>query len=363
MIAAVLVVSAGIVPMQAADAEHLAYSVGKKSRAPFPEQIVDVESRYMLNVEWGEYRGSKTRLALLPASNSSPANSVSADNPAASGDFMAAGTGVPLSGIEALAGNVIEQTGRFELLTYVTVSGGSAATQGDAAATNASDVDQAEFLLQLIVTDYVINAEEKKGEKGKITGKVPFLGGPKGGSWVGLNLRLIDMTNKNVVFSRQVEGIIRRDDLSVSPSRFDGVGHFVGFASAYTATPIGQAVIAALTEGVFELVKHVGGKTPEGAIVKVDGEQIYTNLGDNMVAAGDLLQVVRAGEELFDPTTGASLGASVTPLGVIEVTLAEDMYSVTRPVSMNSPVDRGDKVVATRAPEPHKFAKKWKKPK
>ena len=144
---------------------------------------------------------------------------------------------------------------------------------------------------------------------------------------------------------------------------FSGDSASVDFMSAYSRFPIGQAVFAAVNEGIFELIKHVGNRSPEGSIVKANTDQIYTNLGKDMVSIGDLLQVVRGGDELFDPETGISLGGSVTPVGVIEITYAEDKFSVARPVSLSGPVDRGDRVVATKSTEPLEFAKKWKKPK
>ena len=140
-------------------------------------------------------------------------------------------------------------------------------------------------------------------------------------------------------------------------------GALGGFMSSYSKTPVGQAVIAGINQAVFELIKQVGAKPPEGSIVKADALQIYTNLGQDSVAVGDRLQVLRKGEELIDPETGISLGGSSTVIGEIEVNQVQEKFSIAAPVTMSGSPERGDKVVGTKIAAPLEFASKWKKPK
>ena len=114
---------------------------------------------------------------------------------------------------------------------------------------------------------------------------------------------------------------------------------------------------------MFELVKQIGAKPADGSIVKADSTQIYTNLGQDSVAVGDRLKVLKKGEELIDPNTGISLGGSTTEIGEIEVKQVQEKSSIASPVSLNGTPDRGDKVVGTKIAAPLEIANKWKKPK
>jgi hypothetical protein len=217
----------------------------------------------------------------------------------------------------------------------------------------------AEYLVQLVVTDYEANTSGTDGAVGGLLrSSIPLLGGVKGGSStgrVGLNIRLIDAETSEITFTKQIEAVIKETSLG-----FGGVGWgsdvaLGGFLSKYSKTPVGQAV--------FELVKQVGAKPAEGSIVKADPTQIYTNLGQDSVAVGDRLQVLKKGEELIDPDTGISLGGSTTSIGEIEVNQVQEKFSIASPVSLNGTPDRGDKVMGTKIAAPLEFADKWKKPK
>ena len=42
-----------------ASADFVAYSVGKKAKSPFPERVDDIDTKFLLNIEWGDYGGPK----------------------------------------------------------------------------------------------------------------------------------------------------------------------------------------------------------------------------------------------------------------------------------------------------------------
>ena len=370
----IAVVCIGMLFTHVANADYVAYSVGKKSKSPFPESVDDIEAKYLLSIEWGTYSGRKARLGVLAVDNNSTANSFSISTSAGNVDYSSATTGVPVNGIEAIVIDSLSQTGRFRLVERTEL--GSILGEQDLAASGriakpsgaaTGNVLGAEYLVQVVITDYESNTSGKSaGIGGLLKGKVPLLGGVGGGKSsgrIGLNFRLIDAETSEITFTKQIESVISETNLTFGGVGFGSDAILGGFMSNYSKTPIGQAVIAGINEGVFELIKQVGAKPAEGSVVKADPTQIYTNLGSDSVSVGDVLRVMRMGEELIDPDTGISLGGSMTAIGEMQVTQVQEKFSIARPTSMNASPDRGDKVMATTVVSPLEFSGKWKKPK
>ncbi len=358
---------------QFAAADYVAYSVGKKERSPLPETVDSIETKYLLNIDWGDYNGPRARLGVLKVDNNSATNSFTISSSMGNVDYSAASTGVPVNGIESIVIDALARTNRFRLVERTELdsvlgeqdlaASGRVATPSGAATGN---VLGAQYLVQVVVTDYESNTSGTDGAVGGLLrNKVPLLGGIKAGKStgrVGLNIRLIDAETSEITFTKQIEAIINETNLG-----FGGVGWgsdiaLGGFLNSYSKTPIGQAVIAGINQGVFELVKQIGAKPPEGSIVKADPGQIYLNLGQDVVSMGDRLRVMRMGEELIDPDTGISLGGAMTDLGEIEVSQVQEKFSIARPVSLSGDPVRGDKVVATTVATPLEFASSWNEP-
>lgn len=359
---------------QYAVADYVAYSVGAKERLPLPERVDEIDTKYLLNIEWGDYAGRKARLGVLEVDNDSGSNSYTVSTMMGEINYSDSSAGVPVNGIDAIVIDSLSQTGRFRLVERTELS--NVLAEQDLAASGriakpsgakTGNVLGAEYLVQLVVTDYETKTSgTDKGIGGLLTKKVPLLGGVKAGSSqgrVGLNLRLIDAETSEIVFTKQIESVIKETNLAFGGATVIGDLGLGGFMSNYSKTPIGQAVIAGVNQAVFELIKQVGSKSAEGSIVKADAMQIYTNLGQDSVAVGDRLQVLKKGEELIDPETGISLGGSTTALGEIEVSQVQEKFSIARPVSLTGTPDRGDKVVSTKTAAPLEFAASWKKPK
>ncbi len=369
-----LAVISAIVGMQSAVADYVAYSVGEKEKSPLPERVDKIDTKYLLNIEWGDYSGRKARLGVLEVDNNSSTSSYTVSTFMGDIDYSASTTGVPVNGIEAIVIDSLSQTGRFRLVERTEladvlgeqdlVASGRIAKPSGAKTGN---VLGAEYLVQLVITDYETNTSgTDKGIGGLLTSKIPLFGGVKAGSStgrVGLNIRLIDAETSEITFTKQIEAVIKETNLAFGGVAWGSGGALGGFMSSYSKTPVGQAVIAGINQAVFELIKQVGSKPAEGSIVKADATQIYTNLGQDSVGIGDRLQVLKKGEELIDPETGISLGGSTTVIGEIEVTQVQEKFSIARPVSLNGNPDRGDKVVSTRIAAPLEFANRWKKPK
>ena len=370
----IAIICLGLFFTHIASADYVAYSVGKESKSPLPENVDDIETKYLLSIEWGSYSGRKARLGVLEVDNNSTADSFTISTSAGNVDYSSATTGVPVNGIEAIVIDSLAQTGRFRLVERTEL--GSVLDEQDLAASGriakpsgaaTGNVLGAEYLVQVVITDYESNTSGKSGGVGGLLrSKVPVLGGIGGGKSsgrIGLNVRLIDAETSEIIFTKQIESVISETNLSVGGFGFGSDAILGGFMSSYSKTPIGQAVIAGINEGVYELIKQVGAKAAEGSVVKAEPDQIYTNLGSDSVSVGDVLRVMRMGEELIDPDTGISLGGSMTTIGEIQVTQVQDQFSIASPTSMNGTPDRGDKVVATTVASPLEFSEKWKKPK
>jgi len=360
--------------VQTAAADYVAYSVGDNEKSPLPERVDKVDTKYLLNIEWGDYAGRKARLGVLEVDNNSSTSSYTVSTMMGSVDYSASTTGVPVNGIEAIVIDSLSQTGRFRLVERTEL--GDVLAEQDLASSGriakpsgakTGNVLGAEYLVQLVVTDYESKTSgTDKGVGGILTRKVPLLGGIKAGSStgrVGLNIRLIDAETSEITFTKQIEAVIKETNLAFGGAGLIGDVGLGGFMSEYSKTPVGQAVIAGINQAVFELIKQVGAKPPEGSIVKADAAQIYVNLGADSVAVGDRLQVLKKGEELIDPETGISLGGSTTVMGEIEVSQVQEKFSIARPVSLSGTPDRGDMVKGTKAAAPLEFARSWKKPK
>ncbi len=374
MLPALLVFVLATAGIDNATAEYVAYSIGSKEKSPLPERVDKIKTKYLLNLEWGEYSGRKARLGVLAVDNNSSTSSFTVSSAMGDVDYSASTTGVPVNGIEAIVIDSLSQTGRFRLVERTEL--GDVLAEQDLASSGrvakpsgakTGNVLGAEYLVQLVVTDYESKTSGTDGAVGGLLRKkVPLLGGVKAGKStgrVGLNVRLIDAETSEIVFTKQIEAVIDETNIGFGGVAWGGDLALGGFLSSYAKTPVGQAVIAGVNQAVFELIKQVGAKPPEGSIVKADQAQIYTNLGQDSVSVGDRLQVLQKGEELIDPDTGISLGGSTTVIGEIEVSQVQEKFSIAKPVSLNVIPDRGDKVVGTKTAAPLEFASTWKKPK
>ncbi|MFT5260889.1 MAG: curli biogenesis system outer membrane secretion channel CsgG [Saprospiraceae bacterium] len=371
---AVLLLSANV------QADFVAYSMLEGGKKPLPERLDNVAAESLVNIEWGSYQGAKSRIGVLPVENNSAANSVRLFGPSGSINYDFSAGGVPVQGIEAILIDVMNTTGRFRLLERTVLSEALAeqdlGATGRLSAPSAAKVGKvlgAQYLLQGVITNYEEGVQKSKSTIGGILGGVvggaagSLLGGfgtSKSKGVVGMNIRLIDSETSEIVFSNQAEV-----DLSSSGMTFGGgIGisndAMGGFVSNYSKTPIGQAVIAAANKSVFELIKQIGAKSASGSVVKSSDGKIYLNMGQGSVEQGDILNVLKKGEELIDPDTGISLGGETELMGTIRVTTVKEKFSIAQGESIKaSQVSRGDAIESTKAAAPLEFASEWVEPK
>ena len=368
----------GLLLCGAAHGDYLAYAVGEKSKLPLPESIDAIEARYLVNVEWGDYVGGRPRVAVLPVDNTSSASSfevVARNGESVTWESEGADM-VPVNGIEAIVTDAMNRTGRFrlverqeldsvlreqDLVTSERVSKPSGAKTGN--------VLGAKYLVQVVVTDYEANVSERKGGGlgGFVSDRLPAVVGAvgvkSGQGRVGMNFRLIDAETSEVVYTKQIESVIRERGLTFGGLAIPDGGVLGGFFSGYARTPIGQAVIAGTNKGIYELVKRIGAEPASGSVVRAEDDRVWVNLGQGVVAVGDVLRIVAKGEELIDPETGLSLGSMDTELGSVRVTVVQEQFSIAETVSMSGTPSRGDGVISTAAPPGIEFAQGWERPK
>ena len=282
---------------------------------------------------------------------------------------------VPVNGIEAIVTDIMNRTGRFRLLERTALESiiqeqdlvtSERVTEASGAKTG--NVLGAQYLVQVVVTDYEAKVSERKGGGlgglfGDKAGVLGAIGLRSGHGRVGMNFRLVDAETSEVVYTKQIESIIRESGLIVGGLGVSGGGVLGGFFSSFSKTPIGQAVIAGINEGVYELIKEIGARPASGSVVRAEGGRIWTNLGSSAVATGDVLEVISRGEELIDPETGISLGSMDTNLGTARVTQVQDRFSIAETISIADEVSRGDRVVSTETPPGIEFASSWQRPK
>lgn len=366
------------------NAEYLAYAIDKKNKErPLPENVDPLDAKDLLNVKWSPFAGKKSRVGVMRVENNSNHATVSINGPNGTQTVTYSASnssGIPVQGIEAIITDALLNSGRFRLVERAVLDKalreqdlGASGRIAKPSAAKVGKVLGAEYLVQAVVTNYEPDFKGKKmGLGGLVGGKAGALLGGVGvkskKSMVGMNFRLIDATTSEVMFTKQVESIISEKGLSFggfgggfTGSALAGLG---GFMSDYAKTPIGQAVIAAINKGVFELVKQVGTSPVSGSVIKVAGKKIYINLGSNAVSNGSKLQVLSKGEELIDPETGISLGSEEEEIGTIKVASVKEKYAIATPVDFNvSLLTKGDKVMSSEAAAELEFGPPWKKKK
>ena len=219
----------------------------------------------------------------------------------------------------------------------------------------------AEYLIQAVVNTYEPNVSGKKFGLGGLSGKSKLLGGAKVGtnkSKVGITFKLIDAETGVIVAAKPIEVTLKGMSLGVAAAGWGNSSILGGSFEGFTKTPIGQAVIAAVNAGVFEIVKQLGSRPLSGAVVKTS--PLILNLGEGQVSPGDELKVSVKGEDLIDPESGEVLATNDTVLGMVRITKVQGRISYAEPEGFDlSQLSVGDRVVSTKAPKGLEFGPAW----
>ncbi len=354
-------------------ADFLAYSVDSEGvRRPLPQSISNIDVKYLVNIEWGKYAGPKNRIGVLQVENNSSSSTVNVSGSGGTMTYSAGGGGVPVQGIEAILTDVMHRTGRFRLVERKmldrTLKEQDLGVTGRMAKPSAAKIGKvlgAQYLFQAVVTNYEAGVENKGGGLGGLIGGsagalLGNLSMQSSKAVLGMNFRLINSETSEVVYTDQVQVNVEESGISFGGAGFSGGGGLGGFISDYSKTPIGQAVISAINQGVFGLVKQTGTSSAVGAVIKSSQGKVYLNLGDGAVTVNEELDLMKVGEQLIDPETGISLGGEEEKIGSVRVITVKEKYSIAKPIGIKSSrIKRGDKVVSRRTADPLMFAPNW----
>jgi len=352
-------------------ADYVAYAIVKDEEMPLPESLDKVDFEALINMKWGEFSGGRVRVGVLPVDNTSGSASYTVSGPdgqVASYSVSGYGDQVPVNGIESMITDVLHRSGRFNIVERTQIANvlgeqdlGASGRVAQPSAAKVGKVLGAQYLIQGVVTSYEPNFKGKKGGLGGITRGL--FGGARAGktqSMIGMNFRLIDAETSEILFTKQVDVVMSETSFSLGAIGWGGGGAAGGFLSGYSKTPIGQAVMAAVNIGSYELVKQVGTAPVEGSVVKADAGKVYVNLGQDVVNPGDTLTALAKGEELIDPDTGLSLGGQDTKIGTLEVKTVEEKFCIASPVGFDATkLNRGDRIVSDVKPPELKYAASW----
>lgn len=366
----VLIISLFAVNANAID--YVAYSVDEEGKqSPLPEVIDELPAEEMLNVKWGEYNGNKTRVAVLDVKNESKVSSFTVVGFTGGISIDTVSKGVPVDGIEAILTDIMLHSGRFRMVERKEIDStikeqdfGASGRVSKPSAAKIGKILGAEYLIKAVITEYT---PDFKGNSFGLGGIGRMVGGKAGGllgglgysskkSMVAMNFRIIDATTSEVMHSKQVKAVLSDSGLTFGGGGFGSGGALGGFYSTYSKTPIGQALIAAVNKGVFELVKQIGTSQTGAEVVKVSGKKVYLNLGKGTITKGDTLTLFTLGEDLIDPKTGLSLGAEEEEIGQIKVYKVKDKFSIAKTIDADlSEVSAGDKAMLDKPADPLKF--------
>jgi curli biogenesis system outer membrane secretion channel CsgG len=361
---------AGTLPVAA---EPLAFSLAEGEEIALPQDLTPVNTLRLVQMRWSPYAGRKARVAVSKIDNTSSVSSYTANDQYGSTNVEWAFQTVPVNGIEAMITDALNQSGRFRLVERQAIGNvmqeqdfGASGRVASPSAAGMGQILGAEYLVEAVITSYDPGTSAKSTNVGGIANalggsRLGGLGALAGGlsvnsssSSLGMNIRLIDATTSEVIFTQQIEREIKESGLDFGGLGVGSGGALGGFVGAYSRTPIGQAVLASINEAVYELAKQIGSKPATGSVIKVEGNQAYINLGTGVVAPGERLSVVRPGEALIDPETGVSLGSTETPVGEVQVATVQDRFSIAM-VQGGARLEARDRVKSMAPPEPIEF--------
>ena len=114
-------------------------------------------------------------------------------------------------------------------------------------------------------------------------------------------------------------------------------------------------MFAAINEAAYELIQAIGAQSAAGSVIKVEGRNVYLNLGVGAVQVGDRLTLKRPGSALIDPETGISLGSEDEEIGTVHVDQVKDKFSIGSVNASRKPVKAKDRVISQRAPQSLEF--------
>lgn len=359
----------------AAHAAPVAYGYDSENKErPLPENIDKFDAKYLVRVKWSSYAGEKIRVAVLPIENKLKAVSTTTDKaaPAESSESKKLESlHVPVEDIESILISVLDDSGRFRIvdITGAAQATGQSADKIDSPLqVKASNVPGAKYNVKAVITSYEPNsgsssastkddASDTKDKDSSWWGtiketakKLSVSVGTKK-SLVAMSFQVIDTTTSEIILTAHVQSDIGETTWSAGDK---GVT-----VSNYSKTPIGQAALATITKGVYELVKKIGPASQQiGNVVKVADSKSYINLGEGSVKVGDELKAFTPGAAMTSPGDNKPVVTFDNEIGTLKVVEIQGQYSRVEAIGpLVSALKEGDKVKPIRVPL--EFGQDW----
>ena len=324
-----------------AQAEYPAYAIVDGVGSPLPESIDAIDASYLVELDWN-YRGGRSMIEIQAVED------VHGDG---AGEY-----GVSVAGIGEVIAEALRRTGRFTVQNSAPrTNNGADATSGRARSVGADRrgrISAEMYVLHVALADYDVEVDWTVSNPRAVRSRQRSADGGR----VALDLRLLDAAGRVVL-----AGLFRATIKVPSPAVI-GLGDVGGFAGDIWTRSIGQAILAAVNRGTFEIVKAVGPLPLSGRVVRAEDDRVWINLGRGSVSVGDMLEVISVGENLVDPETGLDLGALEETVGTVRISQVEERFSIAETESMSAPPTRGDSVRSAMPPPEFEFAPDWQPP-
>lgn len=181
--------------------------------------------------------------------------------------------------------------------------------------------------------------EQRWGDEGGIAYKGSSLRMKVSATHVAVDIRLIDTTTGEILYSHDAHGKAVDTGVGVGVQEKD-----LAFdVTSFQKTPLGQVIRRAIFDAIRFIISKMDEIPVEAQAIMIKGESIYLNAGSSTnIQMGDRLFAYSRGHEFADPKTGRNLGTEEMLVGTVEVTEVESKYSIGRLVSGKGKLKRGD---------------------
>lgn len=216
--------------------------------------------------------------------------------------------------------NALVQSGRFRVLDRQIIEsviaeqdlGESKRTTKEGSAAAIGGIYSAQTLVKGAVTEF----DPGTAGSGNTFNFSGFsLGSTRTEAHVAVIIYLVDTTTSQIIDSQRVEGKAERGGVSWGLSGQD----FSFGQSGFKETPLGKATQMVINRTVEYISQRLEKEYWQGRVAKVVNSTIFINAGSRSGVSIGQDFIVCEGTEIVDPSTGASLGHSLKPIGLIRV--------------------------------------------
>jgi curli biogenesis system outer membrane secretion channel CsgG len=197
-------------------------------------------------------------------------------------------------------------------------------------ASGAVDPASAAKVGKILGVKYIVLGGIDKFNIDKTGGGFGGIGGSMTQAKCTINLRMIDSTTAERVFSLSAEDQVKKGGgfaLGASASKQSEWG-----IASEAIQKAAKAVVAKLTTGDY-MARLSNANNPtgvlEGKVIKVEGTRAWINMGaESGIKVGDHFTVWNIGDALVDPDTGAKLGADEKQTGAGNVVDVQPKFAI-----------------------------------